>query len=67
MATVVSTNLGTTLSPSPDATQSFYHRELLDRSKYMEHYGRFADSVSLDSKKGKTIITCRGAKPAFIT
>lgn len=61
MATVVSTNLTTSLSPSPDATQSFYHRELLDRAKYAEVYGRWADKVSLASKKGKTIIMRRYA------
>lgn len=65
MATVVSTNLGTSLSPSPDATQSFYHRELLDRAKYMEHYGRWADNVSLESKKGKTVIMRRYAHLAM--
>lgn len=65
MATVVSTNLVTSLSPSPDATQSFYHRELLERAKYMEHYGRWADSVSMDSKKGKTIIMRRYAHLAM--
>lgn len=65
MANVISTNLVTSLSPSPDATQSFYHRELLDRAKYSEYYGRWADSVSLDSKQGKTIIMRRYAHLAM--
>lgn len=65
MATVVSTNLTTSLSPSPDATQSFYHRELLERAKYAEVYGRWAAKVSLASKKGKTIIMRRYAHLAM--
>jgi len=65
MATVVSSNLVTSLSPSPDATQSFYHRELLDRAKYAENYGRWADSVPLETKKGKTIIMRRYAHLAM--
>jgi N4-gp56 family major capsid protein len=65
MPNVLSTNLVTSLSPSPDATQSFYHRELLDRAKYNEHYGRWADSVSLESKQGKTVIMRRYAHLAM--
>lgn len=65
MATVVSTNLVTSLSPSPDATQSFYNKELLERAKYQEHYGRWADVVPLASKKGKTIIMRRYAHLAM--
>lgn len=65
MANVLSTNLVTSLSPSPDATQTFYHRELLDRAKYSEYYGRWADSVSLESKQGKNIIMRRYAHLAM--
>lgn len=65
MANVLSTNLTTSISPSPDATQSFYHRELLERAKYNEFYGRWADSVSLESKKGKTVIMRRYAHLAL--
>jgi N4-gp56 family major capsid protein len=60
MATVVSTDLVTTTS-SIDPTQSFYVRELLLRAKYQEFYGRWADSVSLPSKRGKTVIMRRYA------
>jgi len=65
MATVVSTNLTTSLSPSPDATQSFYHKELLERAKYAEHYGRWADKAPLGTKQGKTIIMRRYAHLAM--
>jgi N4-gp56 family major capsid protein len=65
MPNVLSTNLVTSISPSPDATQSFYHRELLDRAKYAENYGRWADSVSLESKQGKTVIMRRYAHLAM--
>lgn len=65
MANVLSTNLVTSLSPSPDATQTFYHRELLDRAKYSEYYGRWSDSVSLESKQGKNIIMRRYAHLAM--
>lgn len=65
MANVLSSNLVTSISPSPDATQSFYHRELLERAKYSECYGRWADVVSLESKKGKTIIMRRYAHLAL--
>lgn len=65
MATVVSSNLVTSISPSPDATQSFYVRELLLRAKYQEHYGRWADNVSLPEKKGKTVIMRRYAHLAM--
>lgn len=65
MANVLSTNLVTSLSPSPDATQTFYHRELLDRAKYSEYYGRWADPVSLESKQGKNIIMRRYAHLAM--
>lgn len=65
MATVVSTNLTTSISPSPDATQSFYVRELLMRAKYQEHYGRWADNVSLPTKRGKTVIMRRYAHLAM--
>jgi len=67
MATVVSSNLVTSLSPSPDATQSFYHRELLDRAKYAEYYGRWADNVPLSSKSGKVVIMRRYAHLAVAT
>lgn len=59
MPTVVSTNLTTSLSPSPDATQSFYSRELLLRAKYRDFYGRWSDSVSIPAKSGKTVIMRR--------
>lgn len=59
MATVVSAELTTSLNPSPDATQSFYVRELLLRAKYSENYGRWADSVQLPTKNGKVVIMRR--------
>lgn len=59
MATVQSTDLVTSISPSPDATQSFYVRELLLRAKYNELYGRFADSADLPAKSGKVVIMRR--------
>lgn len=65
MGTVVSSNLVTSISPSPDATQSFYVRELLLRAKYQELYGRFADTVSLPSKRGKVVIMRRYAHLAI--
>jgi len=65
MATVKSSDLVTSLSPSPDATQSFYSRELLDRAKHQEHYGRWCDKVSLGTKKGKTVIMRRYAHLAM--
>lgn len=65
MATVLSTNLGTSISPSPDATQSFYVRELLLRAKYREFYGRWADVVNLPTKRGKTVIMRRYAHLAI--
>ena len=65
MPSVLSTNLVTSISPSPDATQTFYHRELLDRAKYSEYYGRWADSVSLESKQGRNIIMRRYAHLAL--
>lgn len=65
MSNVLSSNLVTSISPSPDATQSFYHRELLERAKYSECYGRWADSALLESKKGKTIIMRRYAHLAL--
>lgn len=65
MATVVSTDLVTSISPSPDATQSFYDREMLTRAKYAELYGRFADVSSLKKKQGKTVIMRRWAHLAL--
>ena len=65
MATVVSTDLVTSISPSPDATQSFYIRELLLRAKYAEHYGRFADNATLPGKSGKTVLMRRYAHLAI--
>lgn len=59
MATVLSTNLVTSISPSPDATQSFYSRDALARAKYQENYGRWADNVSLPAKSGKVAIMRR--------
>lgn len=67
MATVLSANLTTSLSPSPDATQAFYVRELLLRAKYNELYGRWADSVSLKTKSGKHVIMRRYAHLALAT
>ena len=61
MATVVSTDLVSSLSPQPDVTQAFYDREMLMRAKYAEVYGRFADVANLDKKKGKTVIMRRWA------
>lgn len=55
MATVISTNLGTSLSPSPDFSQTYYVKELLLRAKYRDYYGRWADSKDLPKKSGKTI------------
>ncbi len=65
MATVRSADLVTSLSPSPDAAQSFYARELLLRSKYQDLYGRWADTVSLPSKGGKNVIMRRYAHLAM--
>ncbi|MGL5935280.1 MAG: N4-gp56 family major capsid protein [Cetobacterium sp.] len=65
MPNALSTNLVTSLSPSPDATQTFYHRELLDRAKYAENYGRWASNVPLPSKSGKNVIMRRYAHLAM--
>jgi N4-gp56 family major capsid protein len=59
MATVVSSNLVTDLSSSPDVTQAYYSKKLLMRAKYRNYHGRWAASAELPSKEGKTIIMRR--------
>ena len=59
MPTVASSNLVTTLAPSPDATQAFYMKDALVRAKYQEHYARWADSAELKEKSGKIAIMRR--------
>lgn len=65
MGNVLSSNLGTSLSPSPDFSQTFYVRELLLRAKYLDFYGRWADSASLPQKKGKYAVFRRYAHLAM--
>lgn len=50
-----------TSTSSIDPTQSFYHREALLRAKYADNYGKWADTVQLPAKRGKTIIMRRWA------
>lgn len=64
-ATVKSTNLLTNISPSPAFDNTFYSRELLLNAKYKDIHGRWADSVNLPAKKGKTILFRRYAQLAM--
>jgi N4-gp56 family major capsid protein len=59
MATVVSTNLVTDLSSSPDVTQAYFSKKLLTRAKYRNYHARWAASSELPSKEGKHIIMRR--------
>lgn len=60
MATVVTSNLVTDLSSSPDVTQAYYSRRTLDRAKHKNYHGRFAaDTQEIPQMSGKTTIMRR--------
>jgi N4-gp56 family major capsid protein len=65
MPTVKSTGLLTNISPAPAFDNTFYSRELLLNAKYKDIHGRWADSVNLPQKKGKTILFRRYAHLAM--
>lgn len=56
MATVQSTALVTDLASPPDATQTFYHRTLLERAEYYNYHMRWASPRPLSARVGKNII-----------
>lgn len=59
MATVVSSNLVTDLSSSPDVTQAYFSKKLLTRAQYRNLHARWAAESEFPSKEGKTIIMRR--------
>ena len=67
MATVVSSNLVTDLSSSPDVTQAYYEKKLLTRAKYRNLHARWAASSEMPSKGGKTVIMRRYTHLALAT
>lgn len=63
MPLVLKANVASQISTDP--TDLFYSRELLLRAGYEEYYGRWADTVSLPQKRGKTIMFRRYAHLAM--
>ena len=55
----------TNISPAPAFDNTFYVRELLLRASYRDIYGRWADSVNLPAKSGRTILFRRYAHLAM--
>lgn len=61
MATVLSSQVQTSISPAPSATDTFYVRELLLRAKYGDIYGRWSDTAQLPQKRGRSVMFRRYA------
>lgn len=59
MPVVRSTDIVTDLSSSPDVTQAYYSKKLLERAKYRNLHARFAADASMPGKEGKTVIMRR--------
>ena len=63
--TVVTSNLATDLSSSPDVTQSYFRKVLLDRAMYKDYYGKWADQADIPQGEGRNIILRRYAHLAM--
>ena len=59
MPVVRSTDVVTDLSSSPDVTQAYFSKKLLERAKYRNFHARWAASSEIPGNEGKTIIMRR--------
>lgn len=56
---VVTSNLTTDLTTSPDVTQTYFRKVLLDRAMYYNYHARWADPIPLPQNEGRNVIVRR--------
>lgn len=65
MGTVGTSNLTTSLTSSPDVTQTYFRKVLLTRAMYRNYYARWADAIELPQGEGRNVIVRRYAHLAM--